>query len=74
MTRTQLLSLALQSAGLSCAGFIAEYVQRPVSHESVWGVAAGRVSSAPISAAIDRLIEKEQPRIEAAFASYRQAA
>lgn len=72
--RSHLFGLALRSAGLTMAAFIDRYLDAPAAESAVYGVAAGRRTSARISKAIDRLIQDEGPRVTRAFATYRQAA
>lgn len=74
MDRPQLFSVALKSAGISCAEFVRRYLDEPAADSVVWGVAAGRRKSARVSAAIDRFLKDEAPRVTRAFEGYRQAA
>lgn len=67
MDRSHLFGVALKSAGLTMAGFIDRYLDEPAAESVVYGVAAGRRTSARISAAIDRLIQDEAPRVIRAF-------
>ena len=75
MDRSHLFGLALRSAGLTMASFIDRYLDEPAAEGVVYAVARGSKTSARISAAIDRLIEDERPRVLRAFSSpVRQAA
>jgi hypothetical protein len=74
LDRPTLFSVALRAAGLTMAGFIDAYLDEPAAEGVVYAVLAGRKTSGRISAAIDRLIADQKPRIERGFSQFRAAA